>query len=71
MGTQAVSVYQQVIEKTKGLSFKSQMLALNLEKKLGLKDNVSMICLVVCQLGGGGGGVTMTSVNSTDRSLMR
>ena len=41
MGTQAVSVYQQVIEKTKGLSFRSQMLAMNLEKKLGIKDNVS------------------------------
>jgi len=38
MGTQAVSVYQQVIEKTKGLSFRSQMLAMNLEKKLGIKD---------------------------------
>lgn len=41
MGTQAVSVYQQVIEKTKGLSFRSQMLAMNLEKKLGIKDTVS------------------------------
>ncbi|KAK0069633.1 eukaryotic translation initiation factor 3 subunit E [Biomphalaria pfeifferi] len=35
MGTQAVSPYQQVIEKTKNLSFRSQMLALNIEKKLG------------------------------------
>jgi len=35
MGTQAVSPYQQVIEKTKGLSFRSQMLAMNIEKKLG------------------------------------
>jgi len=35
MGTQAVSPYQQVIEKTKGLSFRSQMLAINIEKKLG------------------------------------
>jgi len=43
MGTQAVSVYQQVIEKTKGLSFRSQMLALNIDKKFGNrdKDNVS------------------------------
>lgn len=38
MGTQAVSVYQQVMEKTKGHSFKSQMLAINLEKKLSPKD---------------------------------
>ncbi|XP_067928340.1 eukaryotic translation initiation factor 3 subunit E-like isoform X2 [Watersipora subatra] len=38
MGTQAVSVYQQVIEKTKGLSFRSQMLAINLEKKLAPRE---------------------------------
>ncbi|KAF6017419.1 EIF3E [Bugula neritina] len=38
MGTQAVSVYQQVIEKTKGLSFRSQMLALNIDKKFGNRD---------------------------------
>lgn len=45
MGTQAVSVYQQVMEKTKGLSFKSQMLAMNLEKKFApkSKDSVSII----------------------------
>ncbi|XP_025111283.1 eukaryotic translation initiation factor 3 subunit E-A-like [Pomacea canaliculata] len=36
MGTQAVSPYQQVIEKTKNLSFRSQMLALNIEKRAGL-----------------------------------
>ena len=35
MGTQAVSPYQQVIEKTKGLAFRSQMLVMNIEKKLG------------------------------------
>lgn len=33
MGTQAVSPYQQVMEKTKGLSFRSQMLVLTIEKK--------------------------------------
>jgi len=38
MGTQAVSPYQQVIEKTKNLSVRSQMLAFNIEKKLGRKD---------------------------------
>lgn len=44
MGTQAVSPYQQVIEKTKGLAFRSQMLAMNIEKKLGLRtDSVSGI----------------------------
>jgi len=39
MGTQAVSPYQQVIEKTKNLSVRSQMLAFNIEKKLGTKQN--------------------------------
>ena len=38
MGTQAVSPYQQVMEKTKGLSFRSQMLAMTIEKKLGAKQ---------------------------------
>lgn len=33
MGTQAMSPYQQVIEKTKAVAFKSQMLVMNLEKK--------------------------------------
>ncbi len=43
MGTQAVSPYQQVIEKTKGLAFRSQMLVMNIEKKLGaLNKDVSV-----------------------------
>lgn len=33
MGNNAVSPYQQVIEKTKSLSFRSQMLVMNIEKK--------------------------------------
>nr|AAQ97773.1 eukaryotic translation initiation factor 3, subunit 6 48kDa [Danio rerio] len=33
MGNNAISPYQQVIEKTKSLSFRSQMLAMNIEKK--------------------------------------
>jgi len=33
MGTQTTSPYQQLLEKTKALSFKSQMLQLNVEKK--------------------------------------
>ncbi|KAJ3215916.1 Eukaryotic translation initiation factor 3 subunit E [Clydaea vesicula] len=33
MGTQSQTIYQQVIEKTKSLSFKSSMLAANIEKK--------------------------------------
>lgn len=33
MGANAISPYQQVIEKTKSLSFRSQMLAMNIEKK--------------------------------------
>jgi len=35
MGAQAVSPYQQVIEKTKNLAFRSQLLAMNIDKKLG------------------------------------
>jgi len=38
MGTQAISPYQQVIEKTKGLAFRSQMLVMNIEKRLGAKE---------------------------------
>ena len=34
IGNNSVSPYQQVIEKTKSLSFRSQMLAMNIEKKL-------------------------------------
>ena len=34
IGNNAVSPYQQVIEKTKSLSFRSQMLAMDIEKKL-------------------------------------
>ena len=37
MGTQAVSPYQQVIEKTKNLAFRSQVLAMNIEKKISSK----------------------------------
>lgn len=41
MGTQASSVYQQVMEKTKGLLFKCQVLEQNYEKKKksGNNDN--------------------------------
>merc|ERR550519_992540 len=39
MGTQAVSPYQQVIEKTKGLAFRSQMLIVKIEKTLGARSN--------------------------------
>ncbi|XP_074640553.1 eukaryotic translation initiation factor 3 subunit E-A-like [Tubulanus polymorphus] len=42
MGTQAVSPYQQVIEKTKGLSFRSQMLCMNIEKRLGVKSQENL-----------------------------
>lgn len=33
MGNNAISPYQQVIEKTKSLSFRSQVLTMNIEKK--------------------------------------
>lgn len=38
MGIQTVSPYQQLIEKTKALSFRSQMLQLNVEKKKKAQD---------------------------------
>merc|ERR1719347_780270 len=34
MGNNAISPYQQVIERTKGLMYRSQMLAMNIEKKI-------------------------------------
>merc|ERR550519_2112293 len=39
MGTQAVSPYQQLIEKTKTLSFRTQMLSINVEKKATARNN--------------------------------
>lgn len=44
MGNNAVSPYQQVIEKTKSLSFRSQMLAMNIEKKLN-QSGRSEVCI--------------------------
>ena len=38
MGTQTTTLYQQLIEKTKALSFRSQMLQLNVEKKKKAQD---------------------------------
>eukprot|EP00095_Tigriopus_kingsejongensis_P006370 maker-scaffold42_size484952-snap-gene-3.29 protein:Tk06370 transcript:maker-scaffold42_size484952-snap-gene-3.29-mRNA-1 annotation:"eukaryotic translation initiation factor 3 subunit e" len=38
MGTQTVSPYQQLVEKTKDLSFRTQMLQVNLEKKKKAQD---------------------------------
>merc|ERR1712193_146631 len=38
MGTQAAAVHQQVIERTKGLAFRSQMMALNIKKKIQNKQ---------------------------------
>ena len=47
MGTQAPSVYQQVIEKTKGMMSRTQELARNIEKKLNVDklgyDGVSAV----------------------------
>lgn len=45
MGTQYPSVYQKVIEKTKGLSFRSSVLANNLAKT-ELAKFVSILCKV-------------------------
>ena len=38
MGTQTTSPYEQLIERTKALSFRSQMLQLNVEKKKKAQD---------------------------------
>ena len=40
MGTQTMSPYQTLIEKTKALSFRSQMLSINLEKKRKAQDAI-------------------------------
>merc|ERR1711884_782951 len=40
MGTQTTSPYQLLIEKTKALSFRSQMLSINLEKKRKAQDAI-------------------------------
>ncbi|KAI1243568.1 hypothetical protein IHE44_0001199 [Lamprotornis superbus] len=45
MGNNAVSPYQQVIEKTKSLSFRSQMLAMNIEKKLNQSERKAWLNL--------------------------
>lgn len=47
MGNNAISPYQQVIEKTKSLSFRSQMLAMNIEKKQAHKNEVSNTLLYI------------------------
>lgn len=47
MGNNAISPYQQVIEKTKSLSFRSQMLTMNIEKKQAHKTEVSSAPLYV------------------------
>ena len=58
MGTQAPSVYQQVIEKTKGIMSRTQELARNIEKKLNVDKmgydgvrttykNIYIFCLTV------------------------
>ena len=39
MGQQAVSPYQQVFEKTKALAYRSQVLVMKIENKLGAKAN--------------------------------
>jgi len=39
MGTQAVSPYQQIIDKTNNLSFRTQMISTNIEKKLQTRSN--------------------------------
>lgn len=38
MGNNAVSPYQQVIEKTKMLSYRSHLLTMNIEKKMALSN---------------------------------
>lgn len=50
MDTQAVSPYHQVIEKTKGLAFRSQMLTMNIEKKVAKNQDVSIIIVIFYKL---------------------
>lgn len=38
MGTQPISAFQTVLDKTKNNPYKSQMMLMNMEKKLGLKN---------------------------------
>ena len=49
MGTLAISPYQQLIDKTKNLSFRTQMLSMNAEKKASAKNNkVGILCNLYC-----------------------
>ena len=57
MGTQAPSVYQQVIEKTKGIMSRTQELARNIERRLNIDklgyEGVSdlVVCyMYICEL---------------------
>ena len=47
MGTQAVSPYQQLIDKTKNLSFRTQMLSMNVEKKANARNSEVRIKLSI------------------------
>lgn len=47
MGNNAVSPYQQVIEKTKSLSFRSQMLVMNIEKKQAQSSKTEVRILTI------------------------
>ena len=38
MGTQAISPYQQLIEKTKAMTIRCQVLSMNIEKKLSIQS---------------------------------
>lgn len=48
MATQTVSPYQQLIEKTKMLSVRSQKLAADIEKKLNVRNAEVKACLFSC-----------------------
>ncbi|ESO08361.1 hypothetical protein HELRODRAFT_74899 [Helobdella robusta] len=48
MGPQATSAYQQVIEKTKNLAFKTQMLVMNIEKKFSVKEPEVIFIITFC-----------------------
>lgn len=50
MGNNAVSPYQQVIEKTKSLSFRSQMLAMNIEKKISHSNRNEVQNVTECHI---------------------
>jgi hypothetical protein len=43
-GAQAISPYQQIIEKTKNLSMRANAIAISIDKKIKNVDNAAQVC---------------------------